>query len=95
MPDFPGRLSLSSYLVPPTSPVSVLDFTIRLNTDLTYADVCQRFRKAAAAGPLRRLLGFTEDPLVSSDLVNASQSAVVDSKAGQQVSGDTIRLVAW
>ena len=95
MPDFPGRLSLSAYLVPPSCPVSVLDLTVRLNTELSYSDVCQRFRKAAAAGPLRRLLGFTEDPLVSSDLVTATQSAVVDSRAGQQVSGDTVRLAAW
>ena len=50
MPDFPGRLSLSSYLVPPSCPVSVLDLTVRLNTELSYSDVCQRFRKAAAAG---------------------------------------------
>ena len=95
VPDFPGRLSISSYLVPPSCPVSVLDLTTRLNTEVLYSDVCQRMRKAAAAGPLRRLLGFTEDPVVSSDLVNDSHSAVVDSRAGQQISSDTIRLVAW
>ena len=81
--------------MPPSSPVSVLDLTTRLKADVLYSDVCQRLRKAAAAGPLRRLLGFTEDPVVSSDLVNSTQSAVVDSGAGQQVSEDTVRLVAW
>ena len=95
VPDFPGRLSISSYLVPPSCPVSVLDLTTRLNTEVLYTDVSQRMRKASAAGPLRRLIGFTEDPVVSSDLVNDTHSAVVDSRAGQQVSPDTIRLVAW
>ena len=95
VPDFPGRLSVSSYLVPPSCPVSVLDLTTRLKVSALYSDVCQRLRKAAAAGPLRRVVGFTEDPVVSSDLVSDPHSAVVDSGAGQQVSEDTVRLVAW
>ena len=95
VPDFPGRLSSSSYLVPPSCPVSVLDLTVRLAGEVLYSDVCERVRKASEAGPLRRVVGYTQAPLVSSDIISDCHSAVLDRRGGQQVRPDTVRLVAW
>ena len=90
-----GALTTSSYLVPPTCPVSVVDLTVRLVREEQYSNVCERLRKLSQSGPLRRVLGYSEAALVSSDLVSDSHSAVVDSRAGHQTGPDTLRLVAW
>ena len=52
-------------------------------------------RKLAQAGPQRRIVGYTEDALVSSDVIGDTHSCLVDSGACQQLSGDTVKLVAW
>ena len=72
MTDFPGQLSSSSYLVPPTCPVSVVELRLRLQRDVLYSEVCQRARRLAVSGPLRRVLGYSEEPaLVSSDFLSS------------------------
>ena len=90
-----GSLTTSSYLIPPTCPVSVVDLTVRLEREALYSSVCERLRRLSKSGPLRRLLGYSEAALVSSDLVSDSHSAVLDSEAGHQSSADTLKLVAW
>ena len=90
-----GPLITSSYLVPPTCPVSVVDLTVRLEREEQYSNVCERLRRLSQSGPLRRLLGYSQAALVSSDLVSDSHSAVLDSQAGHQTGPDTLRLVAW
>lgn len=90
-----GAITTSSYLVPPTCPVSVVDLTVRLEREVEYSEVCQRLRKLAQAGPLRRVVGYSEAPLVSSDLVTDCHSAVLDTQAGRQTGPDTLKLVAW
>ena len=59
VPDYVGRLSSSSFLVP-TFPVSVLDVQIKLQKEADYQEICQKIRKLAQAGPQRRVIGYTE-----------------------------------
>jgi len=94
VPDYVGRLSSSSFLVP-TFPISVLDVQIKLHKEADYQEICQKIRKLAQAGPQRRVIGYTEDPVVSGDMVGSTPSCVVDRDAGQQITGDTIKIVAW
>ena len=112
VPDYVGRLSSSSFLVP-TFPVSVLDVQIKLQKEADYQEICQKIRKLAQAGPQRRVIGYTEvnhdmyietrlllnihvkDPVVSGDMVGSTPSCLVDRDAGQQITEDTIKIVAW
>ena len=94
VPDYSGRLSSSGFLVP-TFPVSVLDVQIKLTREATLEEVTNKVRKLAAAGPQRRLVGHTEDMVVSSDLVGESTSCLLDAGASEQLAPDTVKLVAW
>lgn len=94
VPDYSGRLSSSGFLVP-TFPVSVLDVQIKLSKEATLEEVTNKVRKLAAAGPQRRLVGHTEDAVVSSDLVGEATSCLLDAGASEQLAPDTVKLVAW
>ena len=94
VPDYSGRLTSSGFLVP-TFPVSVLDVQIKLTKEATLDELTNKVRKLAAAGPQRRLVGHTEDAIVSSDLVGESSSCLLDAGASEQLAPDTVKLVAW
>ena len=94
VPDYSGRLTSSGFLVP-TFPVSVLDVQIKLTKEATLDELTNKVRKLAAAGPQRRLVGHTEDAVVSSDLVGEATSCLLDAGASEQLAPDTVKLVAW
>ena len=94
VPDYSGRLTSSGFLVP-TFPVSVLDVQVRLSKEARIEEVTNKVRKLGAAGPQRRLVGHTEEALVSSDLVGEATSCLLDAGASEQLTPDTVKLVAW
>ena len=73
-----GRLDGTALRVP-VADGSITDFTALVNGRVTVADVNAAFRAASEAGPLARVLEYTEDPLVSSDIVGNPASCVFDS----------------
>jgi glyceraldehyde 3-phosphate dehydrogenase len=93
MPDLKGKLDGYSMRVP-TPNVSVVDFNAILKTKTTTEEVNAAL-KAAAEGPLKGVLGYTEDPVVSSDMLHNPNSSIVDSQLTKVLDGTLVKVVAW
>ena len=78
----------------PTSDVSVVDLTVELNKEATYADICAAM-KAASQGALKGVLGYTEDKVVATDFRGEPCTSVFDSEAGIALDGTFVKIVAW
>jgi glyceraldehyde 3-phosphate dehydrogenase len=94
LPALAGRLSGNALRVP-VRDVSVLDLTCRLETPASYAEVIAALREAAAEGPLRGILGVTDEQVVSSDFVGDARSAIVDVGAGLAIGDRLVKVVAF
>ena len=77
----------------PTTDVSVVDLTARLEKEATYEDIMSAL-KAAAEGPMKGILGFTSDDVVSTDFTHDDRSSIVDAKAGIQLSPTFVKVNA-
>ncbi len=93
LPQLKGKLTGMAFRVP-TPDVSVVDLTVNLKTPASYADVCAAVRKAAE-GPMKGVLGYTEDAVVSSDFIHDARSSVFDAGAGISLTPTFVKLVAW
>ncbi|HXT95331.1 MAG TPA: type I glyceraldehyde-3-phosphate dehydrogenase [Polyangia bacterium] len=93
LPSLRGKLTGMSFRVP-VSDVSVVDLTCELARAASYADICAAM-KAAAAGPLAGVLGYTNEEVVSSDLRGEACTSVFDAKAGLALDPTFVKLVAW
>jgi glyceraldehyde-3-phosphate dehydrogenase/erythrose-4-phosphate dehydrogenase len=78
----------------PTPDVSVVDFVAELKTKTTVEKVNETFKKAAR-GKLKDYLRYTDEPLVSSDLIGDTHSAIFDSLLTSMVGGDLVKVIAW
>lgn len=93
LPDLKGKLDGSSIRVP-TPNVSVVDLTFTPKRDTTLAEV-NAVLKAAAEGPLKGVLGYTEEPLVSIDFNHDSHSSTIDSLETTVLEGKLVRVLSW
>jgi len=93
IPDLNGKLTGMAFRVP-TPDVSVVDLTVRLKTGATYEEICAKI-KEASEGPLKGVLGYTEDMVVSTDFLGDDRSSIFDAKAGIQLSNTFVKLVSW
>lgn len=93
LPHLNGKLTGMAFRVP-TSDVSVVDLTARLEKEASYEEIMAAFR-AAAEGPMKGILGYTEDQVVSSDFTGDEHSSIVDAKAGIQLSPTFVKIVSW
>jgi len=93
IPDLNGKLTGMSMRVP-TSNVSVVDLTCRIEKGASYDDI-KKTIKEAADGPLKGILGYTEDDIVSSDLIGDDRSSIFDAKAGISLNNNFVKLVSW
>jgi glyceraldehyde 3-phosphate dehydrogenase len=78
----------------PVPNVSVVDLTALLEKKATVAEINQAF-EAAANGPLKGIMDYTEEPLVSVDFNHNPNSAVVDAKSTMVIDGDLAKVLAW
>jgi glyceraldehyde 3-phosphate dehydrogenase len=78
----------------PVTNVSVVDLTCRLAKSATYEEI-KAAMKAASEGPMRGILGYTEDDVVSSDFVGEPCTCVFDAKAGISLNDHFVKLIAW
>ncbi|RIH83285.1 Glyceraldehyde-3-phosphate dehydrogenase [Meiothermus luteus] len=92
IPELKGKFGGMAFRVP-TSTVSVVDFTAVLNREVTKEEV-NAAMKAAAEGPLKGILAYTEEPLVSSDLKGDPHSSIF-SALDTLVVGNLVKVVAW
>nr|BAM34536.1 glyceraldehyde 3-phosphate dehydrogenase [Cyberlindnera jadinii] len=93
IPELAGKLTGMSLRVP-TTDVSVVDLTVKLVKEATYDEI-KAAVKAAAEGPLKGVLGYTEDAVVSSDFLTDSRSSIFDANAGIWLSPKFVKLISW
>jgi glyceraldehyde 3-phosphate dehydrogenase len=93
IPDLKGKFDGFSLRVP-TPTVSVVDFTAELEKDTTLEELNQAFRDAAA-GPLKGILGASDEPLVSTDFRGDDRSAIVDLPSNMVLGGNFVKVIAW
>jgi len=93
IPDLNKKLTGMSFRVP-TSDVSVVDLTVELNKEASYAEICAEM-KAQSQGALKGVLGYTEDKVVATDFVGETCTSVFDADAGIALDGTFIKVVAW
>ena len=93
LPELKGKLDGYAMRVPvPTG--SVTDLTVELAKEATAADINAAMKAAATSGPLTGYLSYTEDPIVSSDIVTDPSSCIFDSGL-TKVIGSTAKVVGW
>ena len=93
MPELKGKLDGYAMRVP-TPNVSVVDLVVLLKKDATAAEVNAAL-KAASEGPMKGILGYTADPVVSTDMLHNSNSSIVDSDLTKVVGGNLLKVVSW
>ncbi|KAL1839770.1 hypothetical protein VTJ49DRAFT_1193 [Mycothermus thermophilus] len=93
IPELNGKLTGMAFRVP-TANVSVVDLTCRLEKEASYDEIKAAI-KEAAEGPLKGILGYTEDDIVSSDLNGNPNSSIFDAKAGISLNKNFVKLVSW
>jgi glyceraldehyde 3-phosphate dehydrogenase len=94
IPAVNGKLTGMAFRVP-TPDVSVVDLTCRLGKAAKMDDIVAAVKKAASAGPMRGVIGWTEDEVVSNDFKTDKLSSIVDVKAGIALSDTFVKLVSW
>lgn len=93
IPELNGKLTGMAMRVP-TPDVSVVDLTVRLSKSASYKDICAAI-KAASEGPLKGVLGYTEDEVVSTDFTGDTHSSIFDAKAGIALNDNFVKLISW
>jgi len=93
IPELNKKLTGMSFRVP-TSDVSVVDLTVELKTETTYAQICAAM-KAASEGPMKGVLGYTEDKVVSTDFRGDARTSIFDAEAGIALDGTFVKVVSW
>jgi glyceraldehyde 3-phosphate dehydrogenase len=93
IPELKGRFDGFSLRVP-TPTVSVVDFTALVGRATSVAELNEAFR-TAAAGPMRGILGVSDEPLVSTDFRGDARSSIIDAASTMVLGGTFIKVIAW
>ena len=93
IPSLNGLLTGMSIRVP-TLDVSVVDLTCTLKKGASYADICDCV-KAAVAGPMKGIMDYTDEAVVSSDFLGNIHTSIFDEKAGIALNDKFVKLVSW
>jgi len=93
IPELNKKLTGMAFRVP-TSDVSVVDLTVELVKEASYADICAEM-KAQSEGALKGVLGYTEDKVVATDFRGEPCTSVFDAEAGIALDGTFVKVVSW
>lgn len=93
IPELNKKLTGMAFRVP-TSDVSVVDLTVELNKEASYEDICKAM-KAASEGPMKGVLGYTEDKVVATDFRGEPCTSVFDAEAGIALDKTFVKVVSW
>jgi glyceraldehyde 3-phosphate dehydrogenase (phosphorylating) len=94
IPALQGKLNGFAVRAPvPTG--SVVDLTVECERATSVEEVNAALREASQSGPLQGIMAYTEDPIVSSDIVGSAYSSIVDSKLTAVMDGTMLKVVAW
>ena len=93
LPAVAGKLTGMSFRVP-TPTVSAVDLTVKTTKSTSYEEICQKM-KEASEGPLKGILEYTEDEVVSSDFIHCPASSIFDAGSGMGLNDTFFKLVSW
>ena len=94
IPELNGKLHGFAVRAPvPTG--SVVDLTVETNRETSIEEVNEAMKAAAESGPLAGLLAYTEDPIVSSDIVGNPASSILDSQLTAVMDGTMVKVISW
>jgi len=94
IPEMKGKLNGGAFRVP-TPTGSLTDFVAILKSDTTAEEVNAAFKEAAAAGPMKGILCYSEDPLVLQDIVSDPHSSIFDSGLTMVNDGNFVKVCSW
>jgi len=93
IPELNGKLTGMAFRVP-TADVSAVDLTVQLAKETSYDEI-KKAMKAASEGPMKGILGYTEEAVVSQDFIGDSRTSIFDAGAGIQLSPKFVKVVSW
>ena len=94
LPQLKGKLTGMAFRIP-TADVSVVDLTVRTEKPGSYDAICAKMKEASESGPLKGILGYTDEPVVSSDFITDPRSSIFDAGAGIGLSENFVKVVSW
>lgn len=95
IPELKGKFDGMAFRVP-VQTVSAVDLTAELDRDTSVEELNNAFKTASQGGGwLGKVLGYTEEPLVSSDFIGSSYSSVVDGLSTQVIGGNLVKVISW
>jgi glyceraldehyde 3-phosphate dehydrogenase len=94
IPALNGKLTGMAFRVP-TMDVSVVDLTVKLEKPATYAEICAAMKAASESGPMKGVLGYTEDLVVSQDFIGDTRTSIFDANAGIALNDNFVKIVSW
>ena len=94
IPELKGKLTGMALRVP-TPDVSVVDLTVKTVKATSYKEICAALKAASEEGPLKGILGYTEDAVVSTDFVTCPLSSIVDATAGIELNANFFKFISW
>jgi len=94
LPELNGKLTGMAFRVP-TSDVSVVDLTVELNKEASYADICAAMKAASESGDISKTLAYTDEKVVSTDFRGCGYSSIFDAEAGIALDSTFVKLVSW
>ncbi|MCI5052106.1 MAG: type I glyceraldehyde-3-phosphate dehydrogenase [Simkaniaceae bacterium] len=93
LPEIKGKLTGMAFRVP-VADVSVVDLTVRLTKSTDYDTICQAMKEASQTS-MKGILGYTEEPVVSSDFIGCPYSSIFDKGAGIDLTDRFFKIVSW
>lgn len=93
IPELAGKLTGMAFRVP-TADCSVVDLTVKLEKPTTYEEICKVIKKASM-GKYKNIIRYTEDAIVSQDVVGEVNTCLFDATAGIMLNPTFVKLVAW
>ena len=94
IPSLNGKLTGMAFRIP-TMDVSVVDLTVKLEKAASYDEICAAMKAASESGPMKGVLGYTEDLVVSQDFVGDTRTSIFDAKAGIALNDNFVKVVSW
>jgi glyceraldehyde 3-phosphate dehydrogenase len=94
IPEVKGKIDGISIRVP-TPDVSIVELTVEVEKATSIADVNAAFKAAADSGPLKGILGYSEEELVSIDYVGNPHSSIIDAKCTNVIDGTLVKVSSW
>ena len=94
IPALNGKLTGMAFRVP-TMDVSVVDLTVKLEKPATYSEICAAMKAASESGPMKGVLGYTEDLVVSQDFIGDTRTSIFDANAGIALNDNFVKIVSW